>query len=72
MRGIFDSSIIDHTPGDQFIFDVVRDFFVKNTPIEYHVEGRFKVIKESDSSASSLMMSVRMMILTIMFKLLLN
>ena len=57
MRGIFDSNILSHTPGDRFIYDVVREYFQKNTPIAQHVEGRLNIINQQPSSVSPVLMS---------------
>ena len=44
IRGIFDDHILSHTPGDKYIFEVVREYFESfSTPIEQYVEGRFTI-----------------------------
>ena len=69
MRGIFDSNILSHTPGDRFIYDVVKEYFQKNTPISQHIEGRLNIVDQKPSSVSPIAMSpmllVTMLLLTI-------
>ena len=66
MRGIFDSNILSHTPGDRFIYEVVREYFRKNTPISQHVEGRLNIVNQSLSSVSPLVMSPILMLVTML------
>ena len=63
MRGIFDSNILNHTPGDRFIYDVVKEYFQKNTPIEQRVEGRLNIVDQKPSSVSPLVMSPILLVL---------
>ena len=53
MRGIFDSNILNHTPGDRFIYDVVKEYFQKNTPISQRVEGRLNIVDQKPSSTTT-------------------
>ena len=53
MRGIFDSNILSHTPGDRFIYDVVKEYFQKNTPISQRVEGRLNIVDQKPSSTTT-------------------
>ena len=66
MRGIFDGNILSHTPGDRFIYEVVREYFRKNTPISQHVEGRLNIVNQSLSSVSPLVMSPILMLVTML------
>ena len=63
MRGIFDSNILSHTPGERFIYDVVKEYFQKNSPIEQRVEGRLSIVDQKPSSVSPLVMSPILLIL---------
>lgn len=66
MRGIFDSNILSHTPGDRFIYDVVKEYFQKNTPISQHVEGRLNIINQKPSSVSPVLMSQILLLVTML------
>ena len=68
MRGIFDDNIISHVPGDKYIYEAVRDFFKKNSPIEQYLEGRFVV--EAGNSGARLLLNPILIILAIILKLL--
>ena len=68
MRGIFDSNILSHTPGDRFIYEVVREYFQRNTPISQQVEGRLNIVNQNQrlSSVSPLVMSPILMLVTML------
>lgn len=66
MRGIFDSNILSHETGDRFIYDVVKEYFQKNTPISQHVEGRLNIINQKPSSVSAILMSHILLLVTIL------
>ena len=70
MRGIFDGNILTHVPGDRFIYDVVKEYFQKNSPIEQYLEGRLNIVNQKPSSVSSVVMSpALLMLVTVMFKM---
>ena len=66
MRGIFDSNILSHTPGDRFIYDVVKEYFQKNTPISQHIEGRLNIVDQKPSSVSPIAMSPILLLVTML------
>ena len=68
MRGIFDSNILSHTPGDRFIYEVVREYFQRNTPISQKVEGRLNIVNQNQrsNSVSPLVMSPILMLVTML------
>ena len=66
MRGIFDSNILSHIPGDRFIYDVVKEYFQRNTPISQHVEGRLNIINQKPSSVSPVVMSQILVLVTML------
>ena len=66
MRGIFDSNILSHTPGDRFIYDVVKEYFQKNTPISQHIEGRLNIVDQKPSSVSPISMSPILLLVTML------
>ena len=66
MRGIFDSNILSHTPGDRFIYDVVKEYFQKNTPISQHIEGRLNIVDQKPSSVSPIVMSPILLLVTML------
>ena len=66
MRGIFDSNILSHTPGDRFIYDVVKEYFQKNTPISQHIEGRLNIVDQKQSSVSPIAMSPILLLVTML------
>ena len=66
MRGIFDSNILSHIPGDRFIYDVVKEYFQKNTPISQRVEGRLNIINQKPSSVSPVVMSQILVLVTML------
>ena len=65
MRGIFDGHILSHTPGDRFIYEVVKEYFEKNSPVSQHVEGRLNIV----SSVSPVVMSPILMLVTMLLKM---
>lgn len=69
MRGIFDQNILEHIPGDRFIYEVVRDYFKATSPVEQHVEGRFQVIIESTSRTSTFVISPALLFSIVMLKM---
>ena len=66
MRGIFDSNILSHTPGDRFIYDVVKEYFQKNTPISQHIEGRLNIVDQKQSSVFPIAMSPILLLVTML------
>ena len=66
MRGIFDSNILSHIPGDRFIYDVVKEYFQKNTPISQHIEGRLNIVDQKPSSVSPITMSPILLLVTML------
>ena len=52
-RGVFDNNIYNVTRGTKVIYEAVKEYFVANTPVEYHVQGRFNIVKDSANTTTT-------------------
>jgi len=48
-RGTFDGSILNHTKGQVMIYEALRDYVEKNSPLEEEIDGRLTVVASNSS-----------------------